>query len=272
MVPPDGSLGPFFDRWIATADALTYLSQTKVNASTKKGTQAPQHPFFMGCDRLREEAQQLETAIQQWLIALQVRFFHVIDEELARYKQDNQMLFFDDLLRLVRNALQQDHTGQLSSMLRSRYRAVLIDEFQDTDPVQYAIFKTLFATGDHRMFLIGDPKQSIYSFRGADIATYLEAAQSAENRFTLTQNWRSTADMVHAVNALFSQCTYPFVWPAITFRPATAALAGSPVPAIPDGLSPLTIWFLDNPGKEKGRGGVTKRRPPSALVSPLPMR
>ncbi|MEE4112181.1 MAG: UvrD-helicase domain-containing protein, partial [Desulfobacteraceae bacterium] len=168
-------------------EALTYLSQTKVDASTKKGTEAPQHPFFIGCDRLREEAQQLETAIQQWLIALQVRFFHVIDEELARYKQDNQVLFFDDLLLLVRNALQQDHSGQLSGMLRSRYRAVLIDEFQDTDPVQYAIFKTLFATGDHRMFLIGDPKQSIYSFRGADIVTYLEAAQSAENRFTLTQ-------------------------------------------------------------------------------------
>lgn len=240
-------------------EALTYLSQTKLDASTKKGTQAPQHPFFIGCDQLREEAQRLETSIQQWVIALQVRFFHIIDEELARYKQDKQVLFFDDLLVLVRNALRQDHTGQLSGLLRSRYRAVLIDEFQDTDPVQCAVFQTLFTTDDHRMFLIGDPKQSIYSFRGADVVTYLEAAQSVGTRYTLTQNWRSTPDMVHAVNVLFSQCQYPFVWPAITFRPATAARAGSSAPSIPDGLSPLTIWLLDNPAKEKGRGKVTKK-------------
>ena len=254
------------DRWSLSStsglplpDALTYLSQTKLDASIKKGTQAPQHPFFVSCDRLREETQRLETAIQQWVIAWQVRFFNVIDEELARYKQDNQVLFFDDLLVLVRNALREDHNGELSGMLRSRYRAVLIDEFQDTDPVQYAIFKTLFTTGEHRMFLIGDPKQSIYSFRGADIVTYLEAAQSTGTRYTLTQNWRSTPDMVHAVNVLFGQCNYPFVWPDIAFRPATAALAGSSVPSIPDGLSSLTIWFLDNPAAKKGRGKVTKK-------------
>jgi len=254
------------DRWrlsstsgLSLPDALTYLSQTKLDASAKKGTQAPQHPFFASCDRLLEEAQRLEAAIQQWVIAWLVRFFNVTDEELARHKQDNQVLFFDDLLVLVRNALREDHTGQLSGMLRSRYRAVLIDEFQDTDPVQYAIFKTLFTTGEHRMFLIGDPKQSIYSFRGADIVTYLEAAQNAGTRYTLTQNWRSMPDMVHAVNVLFGQCKYPFVWPDIAFRPATAALAGSSVPSIPDGLSPLTIWFLDNPAKVKGRGKLTKK-------------
>lgn len=254
------------DRWSLSStsglplpEALTYLSQTKLDASAKKGTRAPQHPFFVGCDRLREEAQRLETAIQHWVIAWQVRFFNVIDEELARFKQDKQVLFFDDLLVLVRDALRQDHTGQLAGMLRSRYRAVLIDEFQDTDPVQFEIFTTLFTTAAHRMFLIGDPKQSIYGFRGADIVTYLKAAQSAGTRYTLTQNWRSTPAMVQAVNVLFGQCKYPFLWPDIAFRPATAARAGSSIPSIPDGLSPLTIWFMDTPAKEKGRTKVTKK-------------
>jgi len=254
------------DRWALPAangyplpEALTYFTQTKLDASIKKGTQGPQHVFFEGCDRLWEEAHRMETGMHQWLTALQVRFFAFMDEELKRYKHEKQVLFFDDLLLMVRHALQQDHSGRLKRLLRTRYRAALIDEFQDTDAVQYDIFSTLFGEHGHRMFMIGDPKQAIYSFRGADIFTYLHAARSAGRRYTLTQNWRSTPGMVQAVNMLFRQNPHPFVWPDITFQPATAAVAEAPPPRIEDVLTPLTIWFLDNPIGKNGRAAVNKK-------------
>jgi len=254
------------DRWASPSamgyplpEALAYFTQTKLQASLKKGTQGPQHVFFEGCDHLWEEARRMETGMQQWLIALHGRFFSFIDEELKRYKRDKQVLFYDDLLLMVRQALNQDVGGPLAHMLQTRYRAALIDEFQDTDAIQYDIFATLFGGGGQPMFMIGDPKQAIYSFRGADIFTYLQAARSAARRFTLTQNWRSTPGMVQAVNTLFSQNPHPFVWPEIRFQPATAAATKMPLPMMDDRPSPLTIWFLDNPVVTKGRATLNKK-------------
>ena len=85
----------------------------------------------------------------------------------------------------------------------------MIDEFQDTDPVQYDIFDTIYRIGDNLpdcgLFMIGDPKQAIYSFRGADIYTYLKAREATEGRhYTLGTNYRSTKAMVDAANHCFS--------------------------------------------------------------------
>ena len=254
------------DRWARPSanafplpEILPNLTQSKLDASIKKGTQGPRHTFFEECDRLWEEAHRMETGIHQWLVALHARFFLFMNEELKRYKHEKQVLFYDDLLLMVRHALQQDHSGHLMHMLRTRYRAALIDEFQDTDAVQYDIFSILFGAGGHQMFMIGDPKQAIYSFRGADIFTYLHAARSAKSRYTLTQNWRSTPGMVQAVNMLFSQNSHPFVWSDIVFQPATAAPTEPPPSPVGEALSPLTIWFLDNPVGKNGRAAFNKK-------------
>ena len=87
-------------------------------------------------------------------------------------------------------------------MLRRQYRAALIDEFQDTDPLQYEIFRRVFAGPESHLFLIGDPKQAIYGFRGADIFTYLKASRQADQAYTLKENWRSESGLVRAVNTL----------------------------------------------------------------------
>ncbi|MCK8225354.1 UvrD-helicase domain-containing protein, partial [Erwinia amylovora] len=93
----------------------------------------------------------------------------------------------------------------LASDIRQRYPVALIDEFQDTDPQQYRIFLTLYRRQpDSALLLIGDPKQAIYAFRGADIFTYMKARCEVSAHFTLETNWRSSPAMVNAVNQLFS--------------------------------------------------------------------
>ncbi|MEJ2158144.1 MAG: UvrD-helicase domain-containing protein, partial [Desulfobacteraceae bacterium] len=132
--------------------------------------------------------------------------------------------------------------GQGAALVRAvegQYRAALVDEFQDTDKVQYEIFQRLFDRPPMMLFMIGDPKQAIYSFRGADLFSYLKAAQDADRSATLTRNWRSTPSLVESVNLLFESHPYPFGFEQIQFHPATAARPGaSPVPF------PLTIWYL----------------------------
>ncbi|GAB6049563.1 exodeoxyribonuclease V subunit beta [Hydrogenophilus islandicus] len=94
----------------------------------------------------------------------------------------------------------------LVAALRKRYAVCLIDEFQDTDPDQWRLFRRLFAeSDDHRLFLIGDPKQAIYSFRGANLLTYFAAVRNAHYRHTLTVNYRSHPHLIAAFNALFAE-------------------------------------------------------------------
>lgn len=129
---------------------------------------------------------------------------------LQRRKAERGLLGFDDLLHLLRDRILDPQAGpDLASALRRRYRAVFIDEFQDTDAVQWAVFERAFheATDEgrqpsHHLFLIGDPKQAIYRFRGADLKVYLAAAAKAHRRFTMTRNFRSDAAAVEANNLL----------------------------------------------------------------------
>ena len=116
---------------------------------------------------------------------------------------------FDDMLTRLDKALQGDHGEQLANLIRQQYPVALFDEFQDTDPIQYRILSTLYpAHGDTDLacFMIGDPKQAIYSFRGADIFTYLKAHHATSGQhYTLGTNFRSTTALVDAVNQVFLQ-------------------------------------------------------------------
>ncbi|HGP6906353.1 TPA: UvrD-helicase domain-containing protein, partial [Vibrio cholerae O1] len=90
--------------------------------------------------------------------------------------------------------------------IRATYRVAMIDEFQDTDPQQYRIFHRLY--GGHQdtaLLMIGDPKQAIYGFRGADIFTYIQARRNVSAHYTLGRNWRSSRALVAAVNGLFER-------------------------------------------------------------------
>jgi len=160
-------------------------------------------------------------------------------------KERLRLMTFDDLLVRFHQALSGPGGSGLAATLRKRFKVAMIDEFQDTDPVQYSIFRKIYPRPSHdRLILIGDPKQAIYGFRGADIFTYLKArrAVSGDRRFGLGVNWRSSPGLVEAVNSLFSASYAPFVYQEIPYhqvRPCDPAL---PRLNDPDLFGDMVVW------------------------------
>jgi len=126
----------------------------------------------------------------------------IIVAETDRYKQQNNQLSFDDMIVKLHRAVVIDNNEFLISSLKIKYKAAFIDEFQDTDKVQYEIFDRLFST-DAVLFYIGDPKQSIYAWRKADIFTYFKAGDAVANLFGMNTNYRSSNNFIDAMNQFF---------------------------------------------------------------------
>ncbi|WP_235020001.1 UvrD-helicase domain-containing protein [Ruania rhizosphaerae] len=134
--------------------------------------------------------------------ALRYRLAVAVREETERRKRVGHLLDYDDLLVLLRDALRDPvHGPAAAQRVRERYRVVMVDEFQDTDPVQWEILRTAFH-GHRTLVLIGDPKQAIYAFRGADVVAYLDAKRDAAVTATLGTNWRSDAPLLQALQTM----------------------------------------------------------------------
>ncbi len=148
--------------------------------------------------------------------AVAEKFLPPVLERLRRYKQETGRYDYQDMLTLMAEALDGPNGGELIRLLQSRYRVVLIDEFQDTDETQWSIFKRVFfdTAGHHPLRLVGDPKQAIYSFRGADVHVYLRAKRALVTRSTvvpLVESFRATPELVEALNEIFDQkAEHPF--------------------------------------------------------------
>jgi exodeoxyribonuclease V beta subunit len=241
--------------WLATVDAycrsvqvlpdkallgvLERFGQTRLREKTKKNGVTPEHPLFT----------HIESLCDSWLGLRELILCEALQQvrlRLARNKQQRRVQGFDDLLSGLDRALLSPAGPRLASAIRAQYPVALIDEFQDTDPQQYRIFSTLYGTAPQAgLFMIGDPKQAIYAFRGADIFTYIQARRAVADHYTLETNWRSSRAMVAAVNRLFERHNAPFIYDSdIPFVPVRAAghadkrpltLQGEPVPA-------LTLW------------------------------
>jgi exodeoxyribonuclease V beta subunit len=228
----------------------------KLKTSTRKGHTPPSLNFFHLCDDLYRRAAKLETELQQHLVYLKARLLVSGPSELRAQKSQKNIQFFDDLLILVKQALVTKKGHPLADAVRHKYRAALVDEFQDTDSVQYEIFSRLFADQSSLLFMIGDPKQAIYSFRGADIFSYLKAAKDAQTKFTLSENWRSKPPLIAAINTLFSHVKRPFLFKDISFEPAQAGKNHEEKAS--EGITPMTLWYLDSrPYSDKAKP-VTK--------------
>ncbi|HEY0813259.1 MAG TPA: UvrD-helicase domain-containing protein [Pseudonocardia sp.] len=129
------------------------------------------------------------------------RFASAVRTEVARRKRERRTYTYDDMLTRLDDALACSPSA--AERLRTRYRVVLVDEFQDTDPVQWSILRRTFH-GHTALVLIGDPKQAIYAFRGADVVTYLDATRAADHHATLAVNHRSDAPLLRALQTVFS--------------------------------------------------------------------
>ncbi|HVW35329.1 MAG TPA: UvrD-helicase domain-containing protein, partial [Acidimicrobiia bacterium] len=160
-----------------------------------------------------------------------------VREEMERRKRLAGVLTYDDLLIRLRQALEDPvHGPRVQARLRGRYQVALVDEFQDTDPVQWDILRLAFGDRGATLVLIGDPKQAIYAFRGADVYAYLAAARVAATQATLEINWRSDQGLIDAYDALLRDARLGHE--GIAYRPVRAAtanqeprLVGAPVPA-----------------------------------------
>lgn len=138
---------------------------------------------------------------------LQHAAVHIADR-IQELKQQRRQSGFTDMLDRLRDALENDADGALRRRIAGRFPVAMVDEFQDTSPTQYRVFDLLYRVAandaDTGLFLIGDPKQSIYGFRGADIHSYLAARRATEGRhYQLGKNFRSTGELVAAVNRVF---------------------------------------------------------------------
>ena len=173
------------------------------NKAYKSQGKRPEHPFFSLCTQF---VQAHECYSEQ--------FFHCFDRHyiaaLKQYKLEQGLLSFDDMVGELARAL-RGRSGLLT-VLQKRYQAGLVDEFQDTDARQYAIFEAIFGPqrsadyGPAYFAMIGDPKQSIYAFRGADIRCYFRAKSAVQQAYTLGTNYRSDPRLVAACNDFFKEC------------------------------------------------------------------
>ena len=183
------------------ATVLTRYGQARLASATKVKFSAPAHAAFDAIDA-QPPASTCGDRLRPLILAHAVPW---IATRVEAAKQRLAQMGYDDMLARLDQALHGISGERLAQTIARQYPVALIDEFQDTDPLQWRIFQRIYAGRDHTgLLLIGDPKQAIYSFRGADIHTYLQARRRADApTWTLDTNYRSTHALVHAVNQVF---------------------------------------------------------------------
>ncbi|WP_129785279.1 UvrD-helicase domain-containing protein [Promicromonospora panici] len=171
-----------------------------------------------------------------------VSFAREVRAEMERRKRRLGILSYDDLLGRLADALDPasaDGGSAVGARMRERWKVVLVDEFQDTDPVQWQVLERAFGSGPSEsqaeaMVLVGDPKQAIYAFRGGDVVAYLDAARHATTRATLGSNWRSDAPLVDTLGVLLGNAALgheEIVVHPVTAEGGASRLSGAPHPA-----------------------------------------
>ena len=215
------------DYWQSMALAAGLPGKITARTAAAKALKADvlRHPWFVALADLATLTTRLEWAWQQQLAAAAL-------PQLAAVMAHRRLITQDGLIGALYRALHRktpegaEQSARLAAHLAERYHVALIDESQDTDPRQLAIFQRIFTPADHprRLILVGDPKQAIYSFRGADLSTYLAARHTADAGYTLTHTHRAPQPLVATLNALF-QRPGGFHHPDMTFAPAVSALA-----------------------------------------------
>ena len=200
----------FFRKVLAKNNDREFLSTAKKELSVKNfetllkkaGNSAPSEITI-------DESRFPYPAAREKLTALYRDFLEKAPGIAAENRRKSGKTTYDDLISVIAGILGEPNmAGKLKSSMKERYDLVMIDEFQDTDPLQYSIFKELFCGGNHAVFFIGDPKQSIYSFRNADIFSYLKAAGAVDRKYFMEKNFRSTAAAVNAVNSIFKEINF----------------------------------------------------------------
>ena len=260
-----------FFKMTEDGDALYKFSKTRIELKTKPGQTPPSHEFFDLCELLCSFYYQFENN----LISLKIKFLAFFNKELDKIKKAQGICFFDDLVNDLAKALEKpneepiekDNALFLQKAVRKTYKACLIDEFQDTDPKQYEIFSKLFSSQGTPFFMIGDPKQAIYAFRGGDIFAYLKASKDCEQKFTLEKNYRSAPLLVKGINGVFSDNKNPFLYENIEFSQVkTPKKAKNPLIFNKEAVCPLQFCFIQRAGQALDRQGFISKETAAGII------
>ena len=239
---------------VGKVSVLERMSAAGMAERLKSGAELPEplHPAFHALD---EHAAACGDDSPRLLRAAAAQ----VDRLFRRAQRQRAQMGFNDLLTRLRDALNGPGGDYLAATLRTQFPVALVDEFQDTDPVQYRIFERVYRIPDNPpdlgLLLIGDPKQAIYGFRGADIHSYLGARRATEGRhYTLPRNFRSTESLVAGVNRLFARAE---TWPdgaflfrqgddnQLPFAPVEARGRGERFEYRGHAAPALTLWWHD---------------------------
>lgn len=231
-----------WETWFASPDMPFVLPPSKaelfcahlIATKNSKGKAATEHPLFTTLSELWEAFSALQSDLALARLNLLRQFLVLAPARVRELKQRQRQASFDDLLSNLHQTLHGQGGEALAAHLRQRYPVALIDEFQDTDPLQFACFQRIYMNNEAEaesesetetgappakaLFLVGDPKQAIYSFRQADLQTYLHARQFADQRYFLAHNQRSSPPLIAAVNTLFSRHQQPFMLEGLNFQ------------------------------------------------------
>ncbi|MGE4318714.1 MAG: exodeoxyribonuclease V subunit beta [Deferribacterales bacterium] len=230
-----------------TANYMILLTKDYVASGVKKNFPTPEHPLFAAVQLWAEAYEAYAETAKDFRTAMLVRLKEYGDRVLDEYKLRVNSQSYSDLIIRMRNAVTEENSQMVKSLLR-RYSAALIDEFQDTDPNQYEIFNESFGKRGKPFFMIGDPKQAIYSFRGADIYTYLKAS-IGRDAITLTENHRSDSGLVDTVNHIFSR-EASFLIDRVRYNPSTSKKSIK-VSVGGETLKPMTMWQSADADKDQ---------------------
>ncbi|MSQ19533.1 MAG: exodeoxyribonuclease V subunit beta [Betaproteobacteria bacterium] len=234
---------------------LENFAKTRIDGAVNKGKTAPRHALFAAVDQLMPILAEVRNASLSYWYRMVARFAIEGSAEVAKRKLDEGWQSYDDMLTRVHAALASDRAAAFATGVAACYGVALIDEFQDTDEVQYAILRQLFQDTGGTTVLVGDPKQAIYGFRGADVFAYLRARSSATHTFDLTVNRRSSGPLLDAINAVCGRGAGRFLLPEIAFKPALRPPDDGPVFDAQDGLPPFVMWLVPGaPGKPAHKG------------------
>ena len=254
----------------------------QLSHACKRGFAVPDYPLFDAFDRLEEASEALRAVYDQWLRWARREALAEVRQSVRRRIRTDRILAWDDLLIELDHALGSAGGERLAARIRREFPCALIDEYQDTDPVQARIFSRIYAgaaqslqaaaiLGPERegasargertrpgpFIVVGDPKQSIYRFRGADVFAYLAARRSATGRLHLDRNWRSVPPLVEAVNAVFSGAA-PFVTAGIGYRAVAAAGEPSGPLRLANQGAPVPLEFRLLPRMRDGKALAKK--------------
>lgn len=231
--------------------------------TTKKATGEERKRSFLaelGIDHT-QSLDALLARLGQVELAFRLGLHDYIGRHLQKDQSQQKVLSFDDLITRLSHVLEGEGGDLLQAALRRQFKVALIDEFQDTDQQQWHIFSTVYNTPQHALFLIGDPKQAIYKFRGADIYSYLDAKRTAHHAYTLETNFRSHPKLVNAVNHLFGDAENPFLIQDIPYHLVKAGQSGDKLWWGDESAHSMVLWSLEaNESHKEGfwSGGVAK--------------